>query len=84
MENLAVVMRDGIVLYTDVYLPAGDGPFPVILTRVPYGKQSDYQFLPMVGRFWAEHGFAYVAQDVRGRFGSEGDFTAYTQGQEVP
>ncbi len=67
-------MRDGVRLYADVYLPDTPGPFPVILTRMPYDKQSDYGLMPALGRFWAQHGYAYVAQDVRGRYTSEGTF----------
>jgi len=67
-------MRDGVRLFADVYLPDAPGPFPVILTRMPYDKQSAYGMMPALGRFWAQHGYAYVAQDVRGRFKSEGVF----------
>jgi predicted acyl esterase len=67
-------MRDGVRLYADVYLPNTPGPFPVILTRMPYDKQSDYGLMPALGRFWAQHRYAYVAQDVRGRYTSEGTF----------
>ena len=38
LRDVMVAMRDGVKLATDVYLPAGDGPFPAILTRMPYGK----------------------------------------------
>jgi len=79
-----VKMRDDVSLLTDVYLPDGNGPFPVILSRVPYGTKSDYIFQPQVGAFFIGHGYAYVTQNVRGRFGSEGIFTAYTKGQEIP
>jgi len=79
-----VKMRDGVGLLTDVYLPDGDGPFPVILSRVPYGTKSDYIFQPKVGEFFSDHGYVYVSQNVRGRFGSEGLFTAYVEGQEIP
>jgi len=79
-----VEMRDGVRLLTDVYLPEGAGPFPVILSRVPYGTKSDYIFQPAVGEYFTRHGFAYVAQNVRGRFGSEGLFKAYTTEQEIP
>ena len=82
--DVMVKMRDGVGLLTDVYLPDGDGPFPVILCRVPYGTKSDYIFQPMVGAFFTSHGYAYVTQNVRGRFGSEGLFTAYVAGQEIP
>ena len=34
--NTPIEMRDGINLYTDIYIPSGNGPFPVILSRVPY------------------------------------------------
>jgi putative CocE/NonD family hydrolase len=81
--DVAVPMRDGVRLFADVYLPHGDGPFPVILIRVPYGKRSEYTFMPALGRFWKERGYAFVVQDVRGRFGSEGSFTPYSSGQEI-
>lgn len=32
-------MRDGTVLRADVYRPGGTGPWPVLLSRLPYGKQ---------------------------------------------
>nr|WP_269066338.1 CocE/NonD family hydrolase [Streptomyces spinoverrucosus] len=31
-------MRDGTVLRSDVYRPGGSGPWPVLLSRLPYGK----------------------------------------------
>jgi len=82
--GVQVEMRDGVNLLTDIYLPTGDGPFPVLLCRVPYGTQTDYVFQPSIGQYFAEHGYAYVSQNVRGRFGSEGEFTAYVEGQEIP
>ena len=36
-----VAMRDGVRLATDVYLPDGAGPFPVIMERTPYGRERD-------------------------------------------
>jgi predicted acyl esterase len=33
-----VAMRDGARLATDIHLPNGAGPFPVILERTPYGR----------------------------------------------
>ena len=58
--------------------------FKSSLSRVPYGTQSDYVFQPAVGRYFAQRGYVYVSQNVRGRFGSEGEFTAYMEGQEIP
>lgn len=81
--DAAISMRDGVRLFADVYLPRGDGPFPVILIRVPYGKRSEYIFMPALGRFWKERGYAFVVQDVRGRFGSEGSFTPFSYGRDT-
>jgi putative CocE/NonD family hydrolase len=81
--DAAVPMRDRVRLFADVYLPHGDGPFPVVLSRVPYGKRSEYIFMPALGRFWKERGYAFVVQDVRGRFGSEGSFTPFSYGRKV-
>lgn len=84
-----VPMRDGVRLATDVYCPPeGEGPWPVLLERTPYGKQgtnhADRSLADPVpspksaiaARF-AVAGYAYVLQDCRGRFQSEGRFTKY-------
>ncbi len=67
-NNVMVSMRDGIKLATDLYLPPSEGKFPVILTRLPYNKDG----AKTLGRYYAAHGYVFVAQDTRGRFGSEG------------
>ena len=82
--DIPIEMRDGINLYTDIYIPQGEGPFPVILSRVPYGTKSDYILQPYYGEYFNERGYVYVSQNVRGKFGSEGIFTAYVEGQEIP
>lgn len=84
MLNIPIEMRDGVKLYADIYVPSGEGPFPVILSRVPYGTQSDYILQPAYGKYFTDRGYVYVSQNVRGRFGSEGLFTAYVEGQEIP
>src|SRR5215470_11060363 len=38
-RDLMVPARDGVLLATDVYRPAGPGPFPVLLERTPYDKR---------------------------------------------
>jgi len=78
-----VPMRDDIRLLTDVYLPEGEGPFPVILSRVPYGTRSEYIFQPKLGDFFTSNGYAYVSQNVRGRFGSEGVFSGFVKDEEI-
>jgi len=70
-----VPMRDGVRLYTRIYLP-GPGEYPVIITRTPYGiggpgNAPDPADLSQ----WPDdilHGYAYIAQDTRGRYASEG------------
>jgi len=71
-KNVMVPMRDGVRLCTDIYLPKDDGNHPAILSRRPYGKREWGGSEPVKGRFWARKGYAYVAQDVRGKFNSEG------------
>jgi len=66
-------MRDGVVLFADVYRPAGPGPYPTLLQRTPYDKQTSTPFILRA----AESGYAVVVQDVRGRFTSEGAFLAF-------
>jgi uncharacterized protein len=75
-KNVAVPMRDGVILRADVLRPAGAGKFPVLVYRTPYGKdaaQREYTtFENAVSR-----GYAVVVQDVRGRNHSDGDFRPY-------
>lgn len=69
-RNIMVPMRDGVKLATDVWFPVGiKEKLPSILVRTPYKKDGH----PTV-RF-ALYGYIVVAQDVRGKFGSEGVFT---------
>ncbi len=68
-----VPMRDGTLLATDVYLPdPALGPVPAVLIRLPYDKTGRYTFVPQIGAHFAAHGFAAVAQDVRGKYRSGG------------
>jgi putative CocE/NonD family hydrolase len=62
-----VPMSDGVHLATDVWLPPGDGPWPVALARTPYNKDG------IPGQGLVAKGIALVSQDVRGRFASEGE-----------
>jgi uncharacterized protein len=74
-RNVMVAMRDGVRLATDVYRPAGAGTYPAILVRTPYSKDG----LEDEGAYFAQQGYAYVVQDTRGRFRSEGTFEIYVQ-----
>jgi predicted acyl esterase len=68
-QTFMVPMRDGKRLATDVYLPPGAGPWPVILLRTPYNKSG----LAGVGADGMRRNYVIVGQDTRGRFRSEGE-----------
>ncbi|MFA5192754.1 MAG: CocE/NonD family hydrolase [Verrucomicrobiia bacterium] len=68
-QTVRIAMRDGVHLATDIYMPQGDGPFPVILSRTPYGRNKKGQS----GSGFTQGGFVFVIQDMRGRFDSEGE-----------
>ena len=69
LTDVNVPMRDSVELSTNIFLPETEGPFPVILTRTPYGKGDANN---NDARFYASHGYVYVSQDCRGRGHSQG------------
>ncbi len=69
-------MRDGTTLATDIYRPDDGGAHPTLVQRTPYSKSSatavgGLVFNPLDA---VERGYAVVAQDVRGRYASEGEW----------
>lgn len=76
-RNVTVKMRDGITLRADIYRPKDEGKFPVLLVRTPYDKNGEVEF----GLKAAARGYVVVAQDVRGRYESEGEW--YTFKNEI-
>ena len=76
VERAMVPMRDGVALRTHVYRPVAEGRYPVVLMRGPYDMNATLDSAPALLRELARRGYVGVAQDVRGRFGSEGDFVA--------
>ena len=75
-RDVAVPMRDGVVLRADVLRPTGPGPFPVLVYRTPYGKKWTQEEYTTVSHA-VERGYAVIVQDVRGRFASAGEFVPY-------
>ena len=69
-RGVAMKTRDGVTLYADIYRPAGEGPFPVLLQRTPYDKNNASVFAHQA----VARGFMVVVQDVRGRYTSEGEW----------
>ena len=74
-HNVAATMRDGTVLRADVYRPTASGLWPVLLTRLPYGKHLPGPIRLAVDPLgMARGGYIVVVQDTRGRFASDGDW----------
>lgn len=73
-KNVVSEMSDGKKLLADLYRPAElEGPLPTILIRLPYNRDW-YSPATLPARFFASWGFAVLVQDVRGRWGSEGEY----------
>jgi putative CocE/NonD family hydrolase len=67
-------MRDGTLLYADIYRPVGVEPLPVLLQRLPYGKTSAHSIHYAHPSWYARHGYVVIVQDTRGRWSSEGEW----------
>ena len=67
-------MSDGVQLVSDHYYPSGDGPFPTLLMRQPYGRDIASTVVYAHPVWFARNGYHVAIQDVRGRGDSEGDF----------
>jgi hypothetical protein len=78
-RNVRVPMRDGLTLATDCYFPVAPAgkAFPTILVRTPYERRLGF----FHAQRFAERGYNVVAQDVRGRFGSDGEFEPFVNEQ---
>ena len=75
-----VPMRDGVRLATSIYQPEGQGPWPVVLTRTPYGK--DVMYGPAAHKEFLANGYVRVVQDSRGKGKSEGKYAAFANDME--
>ncbi|UGQ48296.1 CocE/NonD family hydrolase [Massilia endophytica] len=78
-----VPMRDGVKLYTVIVIPKGASKAPMLLTRTPYNaagrarravSPSMLATLPQGDETFVNEGYIRVFQDVRGKYGSEGDY----------
>ncbi len=72
-RNVPAKMRDGVTLRADIYRPKAEGKFPVLLVRTPYDKTGETNF----GLKGAARGYVVIAQDVRGRFTSDGEWYTF-------
>ena len=74
-----ILMRDGVRLLTRVYTPKDESQaWPILLTRTPYALKpygaDNYTDVSGSLKTFAKDSFILVTQDVRGRYGSEGEY----------
>ncbi|MDQ4128150.1 MAG: CocE/NonD family hydrolase [Actinomycetota bacterium] len=81
-KNVPAEMRDGTTLLSNVYRSAGEGEHPVLLTRLPYGKDLPLGTSVLDPIKAAQSGYIVVVQDVRGRYRSEGEFVPFVNEYE--
>ncbi len=67
-------LSDGTVLVSDHYYPTGNGPWPTLFMRQPYGRDIASTVVYAHPMWFARHGYHVAIQDVRGRGGSGGEF----------
>ena len=74
-STIPIKMRDGVTLYSDLFIPEGTGKYPVLLQRTPYNRTSPFaRSLSLDSIAAGLSGYAVMVQDCRGRFESEGEF----------
>ncbi|UCE43362.1 MAG: CocE/NonD family hydrolase [Candidatus Aminicenantes bacterium] len=83
-----IPMRDGIKLHTQIFAPKDKGlDYPILLFRTPYsiGHYGQDNYRPYLGpsRGYAEDGYIFVYQDVRGKFKSDGEFVVMRPHQRI-
>ena len=79
--EVQIAMRDGVKLYTDIYIPKKSRtPLPFLMTRTPYGatdEKGTNTLLPGSYKDFVQEGYIFVFQDIRGRYKSEGQFVMF-------
>ena len=85
-RTVDIAMRDGVKLHTVILVPKGAKNAPILLTRTPYNAESltghaqSAHLGPVLDGYdnpvdvILESGYIRVVQDVRGKYGSEGDY----------
>ena len=82
-REVMIPMRDGTKLYTVIVYPKGVTNAPIVLTRTPYNAKgranrsdsaSILATLPLADEMFVKAGYIRVYQDIRGKYGSEGDY----------
>ena len=74
-----LLLRDGVRLMARLWFPRGDGPWPALLMRQPYGRRLASTVTLAHPSWWARQGYVVIVQDVRGQGDSEGTFHGFSQ-----
>ena len=75
-----IPMRDGVKLFTSLYIPSDAGPsrkYPLLMQRTPYSVGpygADRYKTSLANEAFEREGFVFVFQDVRGTHASEGEY----------
>ncbi|MFB0517516.1 MAG: CocE/NonD family hydrolase, partial [Candidatus Neomarinimicrobiota bacterium] len=82
-REVRIPVRDGVALFTAIYTPKDTTRrYPILMYRTPYSVspygEDRYPHSLGPSRLFAEEGYIFVYQDVRGRFMSEGEFVNMT------
>ena len=67
----SLVLRDGVRLISRIWLPNGNGPWPALLMRQPYGREIASTITYSHPAWGASKGYLVIIQDVRGIVSSE-------------
>jgi putative CocE/NonD family hydrolase len=76
-RELSIPVRDGVTLFAVALIPTNHAvPLPILLVRTPFSAANAFRntTIPVAYRELAQDGYIFVSQDIRGRFGSGGDF----------
>ena len=74
-----LLLSDGIKLISRIWLPEGEGKWPALLMRQPYGREIASTITYAHPTWWASKGYMVIIQDVRGQGDSEGIFKGFHQ-----
>jgi putative CocE/NonD family hydrolase len=76
LTTAMIPMRDGVKLFTSILTPVNcKHPVPILIQRTPYGATLPPGFNPVNVSYlsgMAKEGYIFVAQDIRGKYKSEG------------
>ena len=78
-RSATLTLPDGVVLQSRLWHPQGNGPWPALLMRQPYGSRIASTVTCAHPTWWAAQGFLVVVQDVRGQGESDGRFGGFGQ-----